>query len=104
MENTAENNTVEFPDSMTLENSDEWLESLDKNGAAVVKGALSPEETQTTIKKFKEFVTMLDSGVDIEDQKTCTNKNWPFKGKGFAGWGAAQSEAAWYLRTRPAVI
>ena len=48
MENPAtaeEDNTFEFPDSMTLENSEEWLESLDKTGAAVVKGALSHEET-----------------------------------------------------------
>ena len=45
MENTAQDNTVEFPDTWTLENSEEWLESLDKHGAAVVRGALSQEET-----------------------------------------------------------
>jgi hypothetical protein len=94
--------TIEYP--IWNINQDEWMESLEKTGVAVISQALSKAEKDEALAKFKSFVVNLDSGLDIEDQTTCTEERWPFRNQGYTGYGTSSSEVAWYLRTRPAVI
>ena len=45
-----------------------------------------------------------EGGIKRDDINTWGNNNWPSAKYGFTtNWGISQSEAAWFIRTRPAV-
>jgi hypothetical protein len=83
----------------------EWLSYLKQHGYVVIKGAVSPQDVNTTKNLLWNWLENLGSGIKRTDPKTWNNSNWP--GALFPGFatthGGGQIEAAWYLRSLPSV-
>lgn len=95
-----------------------WLQHLSEHGVVVVKGVLTESEVQTAYDKYWNFLDnnfkfmmkkkpkIWENGdqLIIKDAKSLHNKNWPVTVHGFSAQNYCNhSDAAWYMRTIPAV-
>ena len=75
-------------------------------------GVLSEDEVEEALRRVWNLIEGQGTGVDRADRSTWTNERWcprtaadPAKiagtGSGAGGYGALQSDAAWYIRGRP---
>ena len=75
-------------------------------------GVLSEDEVEEAMRRVWDLIEGQGTGVDRADRSTWTNERWcprtaadPGKvagtGSGAGGYGALQSDAAWYIRGRP---
>mmetsp|Transcript_1355 Transcript_1355/g.1771 ORF Transcript_1355/g.1771 Transcript_1355/m.1771 type:complete len:337 (-) Transcript_1355:39-1049(-) len=97
----------EMPDQFKLSDDDgknqEWVDYLEQHGAVVVRGVISPEEVLEARSKFWDYLEKMGEGMSRTSQTTCTWGNgWKIHDCGI-DWNSNHTDAAWFLRTRPAV-
>jgi hypothetical protein len=85
---------------------------LEEHGYVVVKGVLTPEEVEQALENVWSLIESQGTGVDRADPSTWTNDRWSPRtaarpdqiagsGAGAGGHGMMQSDALWYIRSRP---
>jgi len=83
----------------------EWVSYLKDHGFVLLKGVVSKEEVSKARGLIWDWLEGLGSGIKRDDKKTWKNDNWP--GALYPGFcnshGGGQIQAAWYLRSLPAV-
>jgi hypothetical protein len=86
--------------------SAEARDYLRDEGYVVIKSALGAGQCCTALTKLWDWLEGLHSGIHRDDPLTWTNANWPptIGQSGIIPWcGIGQSDAAWYVRSMPAV-
>ena len=83
----------------------EVTDHLDAHGYAIVGGVLTEGECATAVDKLWDFLEKLGSGIDRTDIASWVAPRWPSpSGSMFvSSHGANHCEAAWYVRSRPAI-
>jgi len=95
------------PPRFALDDTESYLSFLDEHGFVVIANVLSSDEVQEAKGLIWDWMEGLGSGIDRNDINTWINKNWPSKARFGTGvihtCGVGQSDAQWYIRTRPPV-
>ncbi len=80
-------------------------EHLHRFGYAVVEGILTPAESETARDLFWDLAESVSDGLSRRDKLTWTDR-WPVAvDGGIMPWqGSGQSEFAWFVRSRPALV
>ena len=94
--------------SVHPDNSEAWQEELSTRGYTVIRSVAGEEEVETGRSMLWRWLETRGTGILRHDPDTWTDEAWPqwpgYKKYGtLKGEGAAQQEAAWYLRGLAAV-
>lgn len=78
---------------------------LKEHGFVVFKDVLNLDECSEALDLIWNYLESLGTGVKRDDISTWGNDNWPPSvGGGILPWfGAGQSAAMWYLRSKPSI-
>lgn len=81
------------------------LAHLHEHGYVVIRNALSNEEVSRTLDLTWSYLESLGTGIRRDDVETWGDERWPLMVDGaiIPGLGIGQSEAQWFVRSRPAV-
>ena len=89
----------------TLAENEAALAYLQQHGYVVYASTLSPGECEQALSLLWEYLEALGTGINRHDARTWGEVHWPHSvGGGILPWyGIGQSDALWFVRTRPAV-
>eukprot|EP00967_Tisochrysis_lutea_P046618 scaffold56645_cov35-Tisochrysis_lutea.AAC.1 len=92
--------------SFKLQDVTLWRSHLAEEGFVVLRGVLSPQECEKAVSLIWDWLEGLGSGLKRADLASWTKDAWPGHQRFgfFTTHGGGQSEGAWYVRSRPAVV
>ena len=86
--------------------ADDWLDQLESEGFAVVKGAVPPERAQHYQDKALEWLESFDHSLDLNDPQTWKKANLPIQTKirTYENYSVVHEKFMWDARQEPGVL
>lgn len=83
-----------------------WLSDLQKNGYAVIKGAIPAERAQQYQEAAHDWLKTFDTPLDFNDPSTWTSANLPVQSKinTFSAYAVPHEKFMWDARLEPGVV
>ncbi|KAJ9615901.1 hypothetical protein H2200_001978 [Cladophialophora chaetospira] len=90
----------------TSTSTEDWLDQLETQGYAVVKGAIPPDRAQYYQQKAIEWLQSFDPALDPNDPSTWKNANLPFQTdrNTYEHYSVVHEKFMWEARQEPGVL
>jgi hypothetical protein len=88
-----------------METITDWKQKLRDDGYVVIPGVITKEKAASYASDFWQWLESFGTGIDRQDPKTWTSKNWPTNYHGiFHHFNIGHEQFVWNIRCEEKVI